>query len=268
MMSHDHLLAIDIGNTNIVFGVCNRQEMTAHWSIATDRERTADEYAMLLMSLFEREGMVFENIGGVAVSASVPPLLGVFQDVCRRYLGVTPLVVGPGVKTGIRIRTDNPREVGPDRIANAVAARELYGTPAIVIDFSTATTFDAISADGDYIGDAIAPGLRIAAEALFKQTAQLPRIELTAPPCAIGTNTVHSMQSGLIYGYVSLVEGMVRRFQAELQNGARVIATGELAEIIAPHTETIQAVDPNLTLAGLRLIYQLNHRTRAGSRTG
>lgn len=266
-MPRDHLLTIDIGNTNIVFGVCNHAEMTAHWRIATDRERTADELAMLLMNLFERSGMNFEDIEGVAIAASVPPLLTTFQDVCRRYLSVAPLVVGPGVKTGVRIRTDNPREVGPDRIANALAARELYGTPAIVIDFSTATTFDAISADGDYVGDAIAPGLGIAAEALFEHTAQLPRIELTAPSRAIGTNTVHSMQSGLVYGYVGLVEGMIRRFEDELQacpepsrrDGAHVIATGEQAEIIAPHTDSIQVVDPNLTLAGLRLIYQLNH---------
>lgn len=266
-MPHDHLLAIDIGNTNIVFGVCNHEEMMAHWRIATDRERTADEHAVLLMSLFERDRMTFEDIEGVVISASVPPLLTTFQEVCRRYFGVTPLVVSPGVRTGVRIRTDNPREVGPDRIANALAARELYGTPAIAIDFSTATTFDAISADGDYVGDAIAPGLRIAAEALFEQTAQLPRIELTAPPRAIGTNTVNSMQSGVVYGYVGLVEGMVRRFQAELGNGARVIATGEHAEIIAPHTDAIEIVDPNLTLAGLRLIYALNRRTRVGSPT-
>ncbi|MFQ5854706.1 MAG: type III pantothenate kinase [Anaerolineae bacterium] len=264
-MPRDHLLAIDIGNTNIVFGVCNHEEMTAHWSIATDRERTADEYAVLLMSLIERNRMSFEDIEGVAIAASVPPLLATFQNVCRGYLGVVPLVVGPGVKTGVRIRTDNPREVGPDRIANALAARELYGAPAIVIDFSTATTFDAISADGDYVGDAIAPGLRIAAEALFQQTAQLPRIELTAPPQAIGTNTVHSMQSGLVYGYVGLVEGMVRRFQDELQNGARVIATGEHAEVIAPHTEAIEIVDTDLTLAGLRLIYRLNRQAGVGN---
>lgn len=257
-MSRTHLLAIDIGNTNIVFGVCNRQTMIAHWSIATDRERTADEYAVLLMSLFERNGMTFEDIEGAVMAASVPPLLGTFQEVCQRYLGVEPLVVGPGVRTGMHIRTDNPREVGADRIANALAARELYGAPAIVIDFSTATTFDAVSAAGDYIGDAIAPGLRIAAEALFEHTAQLPRIELAAPPRAIGTNTVDSMQSGLVYGYVALVEGMVHRFRAELGADARVIATGELVEIIAPHTGVIQVVDPNLTLAGLRLIYGLN----------
>jgi type III pantothenate kinase len=264
-MPHDHLLAIDIGNTNIVLGICNDEQMIAHWSIATDRERTADEHAVLLMSLFEQNQMSFDDIEGVVISASVPPLLTTFQDVSRRYLGVTPLVIGPGVKTGVRIRTDNPREVGPDRIANALAARELYGAPAIVIDFSTATTFDAISADGDYVGDAIAPGLGIAAEALFQQTAQLPRIELTAPPRAIGTNTVHSMQSGLVYGYVGLVEGMVRRFQAELQNGARVIATGELAEVIAPHTDAIEIVNTKLTLAGLRMIYQLNRRGKIAS---
>lgn len=257
-MTHPHLLTIDIGNTNIVFGVCNRETMIGHWSIATDRERTADEYAVLLMSLLDRQAMTFDDVGDVAISASVPPLQATFQEVCRRYLDVVPLIVGPGVKTGVSIRTDNPREVGPDRIANALAAREQYGAPAVVIDFSTATTFDAVSAAGDYVGDAIAPGLRIAAEALFEQTAQLPRIEMTAPPRAIGTNTVHSMQSGLVYGYVALVEGMVRRFQAELGNGARVIATGEHADVIAPHTNVIDVVDPDLTLTGLRLIYELN----------
>jgi type III pantothenate kinase len=267
-MPRDHLLAIDIGNTNIVFGICNQEEMTVHWSIATDRERTPDEYAALLMSLFQRDEMVFQDIEGVVLAASVPPLLTTFQEVCRRYFGLTPLIVGPGVATGVRIRTDNPREVGPDRIANALAARELYGAPAIVIDFSTATTFDAISAAGDYVGDAIAPGLRIAADALFQQTARLPRIELTAPPRAIGTNTVHSMQSGLVYGYVGLVEGMVRRFQAELGDGARVIATGEHAEIIVPHTTVIQIVDADLTLAGLRLIYQLNCKAKIDHRAG
>jgi len=257
-MSRKYLLAIDVGNTSIVFGISNDQEVIAHWRIATDRERTADEYAIVLMSLLEQADLCFDDIEGCVMAVVVPPLLTTFQDVCRRYLNVIPLVVGPGVRTGMRIRTDNPREVGPDRIANAVAARELYGTPAIVIDFSTATTFDAISAEGDYVGDAIAPGLGIAAEALFQQTAQLPRIELTAPPRAIGTNTVHSMQSGLVYGYVGLVEGMVRRFQAELHDGARVIATGELAEVIAPHTSVIEVVDPDLTLAGLRIIYGLN----------
>ncbi len=257
-MTQKHLLAIDVGNTSIVFGVCNDREMIAHWRIATDRERTADEYAIVLMSLFEQANLCFDDIEGCVMAVVVPPLLTTLQDMCRRYLKLAPLIVGPGVRTGMRIRTDNPREVGPDRIANAVAARELYGTPAIVIDFSTATTFDAISAEGDYVGDAIAPGLGIAAEALFQQTAQLPRIELTAPPRAIGTNTVHSMQSGLVYGYVGLVEGMVRRFQAELDNGARVIATGEQAEVIAPHTPVIEIVDPDLTLTGLRLIYALN----------
>ena len=253
------ILAIDIGNTNIVFGVFQGPDLIADWRIATDRERTPDEQAVLLISLLERYGLDFDDFDSAVISASVPPLLTIFQEVSRRYLKVTPLVVGPGVKTGVRIRTDNPREVGPDRIANALAARELYGAPAIVIDFSTATTFDAISQSGDFVGDAIAPGLRIAAEALFRQTAQLPRIELTAPDNAIGKNTVHSMQSGLVFGYVGLVEGMIRRFQDELEADVRVIATGEHVGIIAQHVEAIEVVDVNLTLIGLRLIYHLNH---------
>jgi len=252
------LLAIDVGNTYITLGVFRGEKLIAHWTIGTHRERTADEYAVLLGSLFAQRGLTLSEIEHSVLGCVVPPLLSTFQEIGRRHLGGSPLVVGPGVKTGLQIRTDNPREVGADRVANALAARRLYGTPAIVIDFSTATTFDAVSREGDYLGDAIAPGLGIAADALFRQTAKLPRVELTAPASAIGRNTEESIQSGLIFGYVGLVEGMVERFRQELGQDTRVIATGEHAALIAQHTRVIQAVDPNLTLVGLRLIYELN----------
>jgi type III pantothenate kinase len=188
----------------------------------------------------------------------VPPLLPAFQELCQRYLHVTPLVVGPGIKTGVRVATDDPREVGADRIVNALAVKRLYGAPAIVIDFGTATTFDVVSAEGDYLGGAIAPGIGISAEALYRYTAKLPRIELAAPKSPIGKNTVASMQSGVILGYVCLVEGMIARFQKELGGKARVVATGGLAGVIAKETTVIEAVNPDLTLEGLRLIYEMN----------
>lgn len=254
------LLAIDISNTNIVLGVFRAQELAAHWTIATNPDRTADEYFVLLSSLFAQRGLTLHAVSGVIIASVVPPLLPTFLDVSRRYLNVTPLVVGPGIKTGIRIRTDNPREVGADRIANALAAQRLYGKPAIVVDFATATTFDAISAEGDYLGTAIAPGISIAAEALFRQAARLYRVELVAPPKAIGKSTVESMQSGLVFGYVGLVEGMVERLQRELGGSARVIATGEQAHLIADLTQVIEVVDTDLTLVGLRMIYEMNSK--------
>jgi len=255
-----HLLAIDISNTHIVLGVFRGQALAAHWTIATNPDRTADEYAVVINSLFAQRGLAVKDVTGSVIANVVPPLLPTFLDVCRRYLNVTPLVVGPGIKTGIRIRTDNPREVGADRIANALAAQRLYGRPAIVVDFATATTFDAISAEGDYLGAAIAPGVSIAAEALFRQAARLYRVELTPPPRAIGKSTVESMQSGLIFGYVGLVEGMVDRLQQELGGKAHVIATGEQAHLIARLTRVIQVVDVELTLIGLRMIYELNSK--------
>jgi type III pantothenate kinase len=188
----------------------------------------------------------------------VPPLTPTFQQVCQDYLKQTPLVVDAGVKTGVRVRYDNPRDVGADRVVDAAAVRVLYGTPACVVDFGTATTFDAVSADGDYLGGAIAPGIGIAAQALFERTAKLPRVELTRPPAAIGRNTPHAIQSGLLFGYVGLVEGMVARFKAELGPGTKIVATGGLAEIIARETDVIDVVDPWLTLHGLRIVYELN----------
>jgi type III pantothenate kinase len=252
------LLAIDIGNSNIVLGVYDEERLITCWRAATKAERTTDEYAVLLANFFAQEDVSFASMDGCIISNVVPPLTPVFLELCERYLDTTPLVVGAGIKTGVRIRYDNPQQLGADRMVNALAAKRLYGTPAIVVDFGTATKFECLSAEGDYLGGAIAPGIGISVEALFRHTAKLPRIELALPPRAIGTNTVASMQSGVLYGYVGLVEGLVRRLKRELGGQARVIATGGLASVIAAQTPVIETVDPDLTLQGLRLIYEMN----------
>jgi type III pantothenate kinase len=252
------LLCIDIGNTNIVLGLYRGEELAAHWRIATDHQRLADEYAILLIELFRHRGYSVDDVDGIAIASVVPPLLGTFVGLSEDYFDCTPLVLDAGVRTGVRIRYDNPRDVGADRVANAVAAHRLYGGPACVVDFGTATIFDAVSAEGDYLGGAIAPGIVIATEALFARTAKLPRIDLMSPPKAIGSNNVQAIQSGILFGYVGLVEGMVSRFRQELGPDMKVIATGGLAEIIAQETDAIQSVDPWITLKGLRLIYEMN----------
>ena len=252
------LFCIDIGNTNVVLGLYEAEALVSHWRIATEHHRMADEYAMLILDLFERSGQDPADVEGVIVSSVVPPLTGVFEKLSGRYFGQAPRIIGAGIRTGVRILYDNPQEVGADRIVNAVAAFERYGGPACVVDFGTATTFDAISSEGDYLGGAIAPGIGIAAEALFQRTAKLPRIDLVRPPAVIGKNTVQSMQSGLLFGYVGLVEGIVSRFQSELGQGMKVVATGGLAALIAGETDVIDAVDPWLTLEGLRLIWEMN----------
>ncbi len=251
------LLAFDIGNVHIVIGLFDGERLAGHWTIATRAERTQDEYFVLLESLFQMSGYSARDVGGVVLASVVPPLTRTFERVAEG-LACTPVVVGPGTRSGVRLRIDNPRELGPDRIANAVATIRQYGTPAIVVDFATATTFDAIAANGDYLGVAIAPGIDIAAEALFRQTSQLLLVELTPPPSPIGRNTVQSLQAGLVYGYVGLVEGMVARLKAELGAEVTVIATGDRAEVIAPNTTCLDRIDPNLTLTGLRLIYEMN----------
>ncbi len=253
------LLCIDIGNTNVKFGMFEGDRLRAHWRIATDRAKLSDEYAMLLLNLFASERLQTDDVTGCAISSVVPPLTPAFTEVARRYLKQEPIIVGPGVRTGLSIRTDHPSEVGADLIVSAVAARQLYGAPVIVIGFGTATTFAAVSAQGDFVGVAIAPGVGAGAEALFRFAAQLPQVELVKPPHAIGKNTIHSMQSGLIFGFAGLVEGLVKRMRAELGGQARVVATGGLAELIAAETDAIQVVEPDLTLIGLRLIYQMNH---------
>jgi type III pantothenate kinase len=254
------LFAINVNNTNTMFGLHREDRWVAHWRIATDRAKQPDEVAMLLRSLFDYAHLNWSEVSGVALASVVPPLTTVFADMSRRYLGHDPLVVSTTIKTGVRILIDYPAEIGADRILNALGAKTVYGGPCIVVDFGTATTFDAISQEGDYLGGAIAPGLGIAAEALFSRTAKLPRIELSAPPAAIGKNTVHAMQSGLVLGYVGLIEALVSRIGAELGGKAKVVATGGMAHILAELTDVIETVDPMITLEGLRLIYHLNRQ--------
>jgi len=253
------LLTIDIGNTNITFGVYSQsQALEYHWRIKTDRGRMADEYGIIILGLMRHEGLRFRQIHGVAMASVVPPLTQVFVEMVEKFVKQKPLVIEAGVKTGVQIRYDSPRDVGADRIVDAAAVYKFYGGPACIVDFGTATTFDAISAKGEYLGGAIAPGIGIAAEALFSQTSKLPRVDLVRPPKAIGTNTVHAMQSGLIFGYVGIVEGMVARFRDELGPDMKVIGTGGLAETIAQETKVIEIVNPWLTLEGLRLIWEMN----------
>jgi type III pantothenate kinase len=252
------LLTIDIGNTNITFGVYNGQALEYHWRIKTDYGRMADEYGIIILGLMRHQGLRSDQIRGVAMASVVPPLTAVFRDMVMSYFEQTPLVVGAGVKTGVQIRYDSPRDVGADRIVDAAATFKLYGGPACIVDFGTATTFDAITDKGEYLGGALAPGIAIAAEALFSRTSKLPRVDLVRPPRAIGTNTVHAMQSGLIFGYVCLVEGMVARFRAELGEPMRVVGTGGLAQTIAQETDVIEVVNPWLTLEGLRMIWEMN----------
>ena len=252
------LLTIDIGNTNITLGLYQGEKLGPRWRLATDHERMPDEYGLQFYGLISHSGHAIEEVQGISLASVVPPLTGRIVAACRQYLCQEPLVIDAGVKTGVRIRYEDPRAVGADRIVDAAAVQRLYGGPACVVDFGTATTFDAISADGDYLGGAIAPGIGIASEALFLRTAKLPRVDLQRPPTAIGRNTVHAMQSGLLFGYVALVEGMVDRFRAELGPEMKVIATGGLAEIVAAETQVIQFVAPWLTLDGLRIIWGLN----------
>ena len=252
------LLAVDIGNTSITLGVFDGEKLRATWHVATGVHRLPDEYASLLLSLLRHQGLATADVKAVALCSVVPPLISTFEELFKRYFNIEPLVVGAGVKTGVSIRMDNPREVGADRIADAAAAHHLYGGPVIVIDLGTATTFGIISKEGAYIGGIIATGIATAAEALFTRTAQLPRVELAPPKHIIGTNTVAAIQSGIIYGYASLVEGMLARIQKELGLKAKVVATGGYAGLIAKETKVIDVVNPDLTLIGLRLIYELN----------
>ncbi|MGD8244579.1 MAG: type III pantothenate kinase [Anaerolineae bacterium] len=252
------LLTIDIGNTNITFGLYEGDTLGPRWRIRTIHEKMPDEYGILMVQLFHHSDHRPEDVTGVAIASVVPPLTQAFEEVTRRYLGQDPLVVDAGVRTGVRIRYDDPRQVGADRVVDAAAVKALYGVPACVVDFGTGTTFDAVSADGEYLGGAIAPGIGIAAQALFERTAKLPRVELSRPPSVIGRNTPHAMQSGLLFGYVGLVEGMVSRFKAELGPSTQIVATGGLAQVIAQETDVIDVVDAWLTLHGLRIIYELN----------
>jgi type III pantothenate kinase len=252
------LLVIDVGNTDITLGVFEGEELRATWQMATKIHWLADEYAAFLFNLLHYQRIATSDIKDVALCSVVPPLIDTFEELFRRYFNIAPLVVGAGVKTGVRIRMDNPREVGADRIVNAAAGHHLYGGPLIITDLGTATTFDIVSKEGDYLGGIIAPGIVTAAEALFMRAAVLPRVELTRPKRTIGTNTITAMQSGIIFGYVALVEGMVSRIQQELGEKAKVVATGGCAELIAKETKVIEVVNPDLTLVGLRIIYLMN----------
>lgn len=253
------LLVIDVGNTNIVLGVYDEQNLVGHWRISTDKGRTTDEYGVLIMNLFFHDYKVeAKRIDSIIISSVVPPLMPTLERVCLRYFNVKPIIVGPGTKTGMAIKYDNPREVGADRIVNAVAAYEKYGGPAIIIDFGTATTYCVILENGDYVGGAIAPGIQISAEALFQRAAKLPRIEVKNPGQVICRTTVSSMQSGVLFGYVGQVEGIVKRMKAELPEETKVIATGGLAPLISSETNVIDYIEPMLTLEGLRLLYEKN----------
>lgn len=252
------LFCVDIGNTNVVMGLYAGSELVTHWRVATDGHRMADEYGMLVLDLLDRSGQAPAAIEGIIIASVVPPVTALFEKLSERYLGHEPLVVDAEKHTGVRILLDNPKEVGTDRVVNAVAAYRRYGGPACVVDLGTATTFDLLSSTGDYLGGAIAPGLGIAAEALTQRTAKLPRIDLVRPPSAIGKNTVQAMQSGLLFGYVGLVEGLVARFRTELGPRLKVIATGGLAPLIGAETGVFDAIDPWLTLEGLRLVWERN----------
>jgi type III pantothenate kinase len=248
------LLAIDVGNTQTVLGLYDGDKLSDHWRVATESQRSGDELGALLEALLPD----LDAIDGVCLSSTVPALVRSYEDFVARFTSAKLLVLGPGVRTGVPVRSDDPREVGPDRIANAVAVKERYGVPAIVVDFGTSTNFDVVSSDGEWLGGVLAPGIEISMDALFERAARLFRVEFTAPPTVIGKTTAASLQSGLVYGFVGQVDEIVTRIRGELGTEARAIATGGLADLIAPHSSTIELVDPWLTLEGLRLVWNLN----------
>ncbi|MBY0164022.1 type III pantothenate kinase [Cytobacillus firmus] len=253
------ILVVDVGNTNIVLGVYQGKKLLHDFRISTSRQSTVDEYGVLIHNLFQMSNILVSQIEGVIVSSVVPPLVRVVEEMCNKYIGKAPLIVGPGIKTGLNLRYENPREVGADRIVNAVAAVEQYGGPLIVVDFGTATTFDCIDEEGNYLGGVIVPGIGIATEALVQRASKLPRVELEKPKKVIGRNTVHAMQAGIVFGYAGQVDGLVKRIKAEMgTDNVKVIATGGMAELIAGETESIEEISPLLTLEGLRIIYERN----------
>lgn len=252
------IFVIDVGNTNIVLGIYKDKELLHHWRISTNRNSTEDEYGILVKGLFTDAGLQIKKLTGVIISSVVPSLMFALEGMCRKYINKEPIIVGPGMKTGLDIRVENPRELGADRIVNAVAAIELYGAPLIVVDFGTATTICYIDEKGQYLSGAIAPGIGISTEALYQRAAKLPRIELAKPKSVIGRNTITAMQSGIIFGFVGQVDGIVERMKEEKNTNPTVVATGGLAELIASESKTIKIVNPYLTLEGLRMIYERN----------
>jgi type III pantothenate kinase len=252
------LLAADIGNTNLKLGVFDGERLRATWRVATDTERLADEYGVIITQLLALSGLERSDVDRAVFASVVPSLASTFEDACRRHVGVRALRVGAGVKTGMRVLYEDPREVGPDRIVGAMAAMRLHKPPLIVVHLGTATVFEAVTRDGDYLGGAIAPGIGIAADALAQRTAMLRRVDLKAPRTAIGTNTTAALQSGILLGFVDLIEGMIRRFKAEIGEDAWVVGTGGWSGLIGEMTRSFDHVDENLTLEGLRLVYEMN----------
>ncbi len=252
------LLVIDVGNTNTVLGIYRGDQLIHDWRIRTVPDLTVDEYGMLIYNLYKSSGIGDREIDAIIISCVVPPVLNVLEPLCEKYFHLKPLIVGPGIKTGMPIYYDNPREVGADRIVNAVAGFEKYQRAMIIVDFGTATTFDYVSAKGEYMGGCIAPGIMISSEALFQRAAKLPRVELSRPKTIVAKDTVSSMQAGIMFGYAGLVDGIVERIKEEVRDNPLVLATGGLARVIAPETKTINVVDDMLTLDGLRIIYLRN----------
>ncbi len=252
------LLAIDIGNTNIVLGAFKGDNLLQHWRLGTSPYKTADEYGTVIKGLFNSSKIKVEEMEGVAISCVVPSLLAVFEEMSQKYFNSDPLIVSADLDTGLKIRYDNPKEIGADRIVNAVAAFYLYGGPIIIVDFGTATTFCAVTANGEYLGGVIAPGVGISAEALFERAAKLPKVELLKPKSVMGRDTISAMQSGIIFGYASMADGLIERMKEELGLEPYVIATGGLAGLIAPETKNIKEIKPSLTLEGLKILYKRN----------